>query len=342
MYKYKTIIILLIAICFFGSCDDQLLVEEFKGGDWFYLENKEALMPVWVRGNKSSKVFIIYLHGGPGDTAMDTAGYSNAFHAIEKDFAVVYYDQRCSATAQGNAKPESFTVAQFVEDLDKLTAVINQKYNNPQLFLYGHSWGGALGTAYLIDSKRQSKIRGWIECDGGHNLKDGWILSQEWVKERATIKINNGDNASYWQNEIEWYNTDPAIGYDYFNRHGENLNKLNGYFLDRSKLNAKYPLASPQPIMPLNGVYLQINNNFDLKNIDFTAQMQNITLPTLILWGKHDGCLPVDLAQIAYDNLGTSASDKSMYFFDQSAHSPHWEEPELFVAKVKEFVEKYK
>ena len=74
-----------------------------------------------------------------------------AFKKLEEDYAFVYYDPRGSGEAQGNAKPESFTVEQFVKDLEQLVYLVRHKYNNPTLFLMGHSWGGGLGKAFLLE-----------------------------------------------------------------------------------------------------------------------------------------------------------------------------------------------
>ena len=36
--------------------------------DYFWVERNNAVMPVWVRGNIDSGVFIIHNHGGPGSS----------------------------------------------------------------------------------------------------------------------------------------------------------------------------------------------------------------------------------------------------------------------------------
>ncbi len=74
---------------------------------------------------------------------------------------------------------------------------------------------------------------------------------------------------------------------------------------------------------------------------DYTPDMHKITVPTLLLWGKHDGATPVELAQNAYDVLGTPATDKRIVIFDHSAHNPMNEEPEKFYREVKAFVDQY-
>ena len=79
-----------------------------------------------------------------------------------------------------------------------------------------------------------------------------------------------------------------------------------------------------------------------MEELNFVPEMYKIVVPTLILWGRHDGALPVELAQEAYDNIGTNTDDKYIYIFENSAHRPTVEEPDLFVDRVKTFINKYK
>jgi pimeloyl-ACP methyl ester carboxylesterase len=337
----KNIILIILLIGFFlGACNDQLLNDEYKGGDWFYLENNGAVMPVWVRGNKSSNVFIIFLHGGPGTTSLDIA-ISPAHKQLQNDYALVYYDQRLSGGAQGNAKPESLTLEQFVEDLEKIVYLVRYKYKNPTIFLMGHSWGGGLGTAYLLSTENQKYISGWIGGDTAHNWEEGMILSWEWVKNKANAKIDAGIDVNYWKKELDWYNTASYTWDNFLNRHVNNVDKLDGYYYNSSN-NTDFPRwTAPLPLL----FFLYFNNmqkQFNLEKLNLSSQMYRITIPSMILWGRHDGIFPVELAQDAYDSLGTDSNNKYLCIFEYSAHSPLREEPDLFVFKVKEFIEKYR
>lgn len=341
MKKIKFIAIILIAVFLLVTCDDQFLHNEYKGGDWFYLENNGALMPVWVRGNKASNTFVIFVHGGPGGTSLDAA-IMPAFKQLHNEYAFVYYDQRGSGSSQGNANPGSLTVEQFVNDLQKLVYLIRYKYNNPVIFLMGHSWGGGLGTAYLLDSKNQQHIAGWIEINGAHNLRAGMSLSIEWVKNKANEKVNTGSDVNYWQNEINWYNnfTQPYTYNNFLERHAENVWKLNGYYYDPSNEPTIPIWTSPIPLF--SHFILYVTKNFNVYDLDLTSEMYKITVPSLILWGRHDGILPVELAQNAYDYLGTDENDKHIHIFEYSGHTPFLEEEEIFIAKVKEFIQQYR
>jgi pimeloyl-ACP methyl ester carboxylesterase len=344
----KKALFVLVIIILFSSCGDFLLDENFRGVDWFYLENKGAVMPVWVRGNKQSETFIIFLFGGPGAPSMITP-YFKAFNELENHYAFVYYDQRSAGIAQGNASPDSFTVEQFVEDLEKLVTLIRYKYSNPTIFLMGISWGGTLGTAFLVNPENQTHISGWIEINGGHNLKYGiQVHSTEWVIAKAAEQINLGNNVNHWNNEMIWYNSKPDLfSINNVYRHMENLNKLNGYDYDPSnRMEAQFPIASLMFFSPFYPFFQKNNNSLQsimwrrLENINFVPEMYKITILSLILWGRHDGILPVALGYEAYENIGSA--NKYLYIFEKSAHNLFNDEPELFVQRVREFVDKHK
>ena len=345
----KNTILLLVAAALFSSCGYFLLTSDFRGGDWFYLYNRGAIMPVWVRGNVQSETFIIFLHGGPGGSAIAT-GNTSPFQELHKDYAIVYWDQRGSGISQGNARPDSFTMEQFVDDLERLVILIRHKYNNPALFLMGHSWGGMLATAFLVNPINQTHISGWINIVGPHNIQENTQHQIEWVIARANEQIELGNDLSHWERELAWYNSNPdslsVYGTNSFRRHRRNISRLNGAIFDPSNaLETPFswvfcsPYLFPHPSLQLNNHMLLTNNRLDWENIDFTQELHKIILPSLFLWGRHDGIVPAAVGYGAFALIGSD--DKYLYIFENSAHNVPIEEPDLFVQRVRMFINSY-
>jgi pimeloyl-ACP methyl ester carboxylesterase len=318
-----------------------ILATNCSDDDNFFLRNEKADMKVHITGNKASNVFIIFLHGGPGNGSYIWEGF---FGAIEDEFAVVYWDQRAAGSAQGNAQPESMTIDQFIEDTHKLILLINELNNSPVIFLMGHSWGGLLGTKYLINFP--DNIKGWIEVDGAHNKILGSELSREWVMNYAQNQINSGKDIEYWQEALDWY-----ISYTgkltYSSKHYmEYLDKAHAYFYksEYSFYNlSDFFFGSPNGFdLILNAGYSDKNMEDEIILTDLTTEMYKIRIPSLICWGKHDGAIPFQMAQDAYDALGTVPADKSIVYFEESAHSPMIEETDEFNRIVIEFVTRYR
>ncbi len=343
--RSNCIALLLILVLILACCAE----DTYREGDFFFLINREARMPVVVRGNKSSGVFILFVHGGPGGTALQKIDLP-AFNDLEQSYATVFWDQRASGSSQGNSPDDLLTLPQFVEDLDKLVDLIKFKYGQPQIFLMGHSWGGCLGTAYLADAGRQSKIRGWIEVDGAHSNPKGDSLSGEWVRSYAQQQINANADAEFWSYVLHWYEKNPNFTSNQL-EHYAFVEKAFGYIHDPSvrRTPASFPgytmeymFNSPADVTMALTNYNHVIKHFIISDIDLTPQMKNITLPSLIIWGQFDGVIPLPMASHALQALGTIAPQKSITVLPNSGHVGFYEEPELFASTVRQFVEQYK
>ncbi len=315
--------------------------EEFQvAGDFFYLESEEAIMPVWVKGNQASNTFIILLHGGPEGGSSQYYTVFPSHQKIEENFAIVYWDQRMCGMSQGNPSMKDATLEQFTEDLDKLVRVINEKYDHPQLFLMGHSWGGALGTNYLL--QHQSKIKGWIEVDGGHSWTAANALSRDATVQYAQQKVATGEETDFWNFALQWYEKHPVVGIN-DNAHYSFVGAAHGYDYNPESDSLRVPFTDLLFFSPISTAYFFVPYHFAFldKGLALQDRLPEITIPTLLCWGKHDGVFPLPIAYDTYNKLGTPEKDKHLHVFEQSAHSPNYEQPTKFAQAVIRFVAQY-
>lgn len=307
----------------------------------FFIENRDAIMPVWVRGNPDSDTYLLILHGGPG---MGSFIMLNGFAELEKSYKCIYWDQRGAGSSLGNPSEESFTIEQHVEDLELLVKILEAKYSIGSLFLVGHSWGGALGTAYLLNENNQEHITGWIDIAGGHNTKRGHRLSREMVIDYAKSQVDSDNDRRYWKKALEWYDENSSFNGDNFLQHDRHTVKANGVFADQDSKPDKKEIFSGSPYSVMTG-YLNCAHsvrNTNFFDIDMSKEMQTITVPSLIIWGKKDMVMPPILAEEAYESLGTPRENiEPILYLENSAHYPFDEERALFTAGVEQFVNKY-
>ncbi|MEM6699222.1 MAG: alpha/beta hydrolase, partial [Bacteroidota bacterium] len=195
---------LVIFYCFFSCEKGELIETQVK--HHFFLEHDGANMPVLVEGNTASKTFIIILHGGPGGDAMIYNHVLRSFSdPLEERYAVVYWDQRASGNSSGKFENDRLTIEQFVEDLDRLVSLLEFRYGaDIQQFLLGHSWGGALGTAYLTTANYQDRIAGWMNVDGVHNFIDYGTMTRECLMRMANEQINSEEFGQEWEDILEF------------------------------------------------------------------------------------------------------------------------------------------
>ncbi len=340
----RKILVITAIISFLFSC-----TQNFNKENFFYIERDGAVMPVWVRGNIDSKVMVIILHGGPGGTSV--LYLPDYLKELENDYGFVYWDQRGAGSSQGNGGSNNVNIylESINEDLSLLIDIVKAKYDVNKIFLFGHSWGGAVGTSFLLDKSRQGKVDGWIELDGGHNGKRDLPLSVQYVKDYANKKISECEKIEYWQKCLNWYDTNPVLtnGYTYVFEHEEYVNACNGIFLDPEVKKKVWDSTSQYISSPFNLISSSCNSlnavlNVPFISLDLTYEMGNITLPTLILWGRYDGIIPVKIGEQAYEKIGTPINDKKLIIYENSAHNAVFEEPDKFNQDVKAFINKYK
>ena len=330
-------IIFFLAIFIFTmliSCNkDEFLTD----GDFFYLESEGAKMPIWVKGNKASKTFLLFLHGGPEGGSSQYYTIFPSHREIEEHFAMVYWDQRMCGMSQGNPSMKDATLEQFTVDLDKVISIINHKYDEPEIFLMGHSWGGALGTNYLLEN--QSKVSGWIEVDGGHSWTTANALSRDITMDYAQNKIQKNEETDFWQFAVDWYEEHPVVGIN-DNAHYTFVGEANGYDFNLESDSLKIPFTDLLFFSPISTAYFFVPYQFSFLNqgLDLQNRLEEITIPTLICWGRHDGVFPVRIATDTYNQLGTPEENKRIRIFESSAHSPNYEEPKAFAKEVINFI----
>ena len=328
----------LLSLCLFGCKKDEFLGK----GDYFFLKNKGAVMPVWVRGNTASGVFIVTLHGGPGASAHEFV-LSHAFRKLEEKYAVVYWDQRFAGIAQGNPSKKTLSVAQFVEDTDQCITLIRQRYAPKSLFLLGHSWGGGLGTAYL-GRGGQNGINGWIDVDGSKNDTMEVRRVREWVLAKADELLAEGKDPEFWNYAKHWYAEHPAPVYSDIEPYIF-VSAAGGDVFDYEKFNAinKIPYLRLFFKSPISIAFLIKQTDPSFANgLDLTPELQQIHIPSLVLWGENDGILPVPLAHWTYGQLGTPPAHKRLQVFPRCGHGPHFEQPDAFAEAITGFVETYR
>ena len=331
-------LILLISSCSFES--------NYKE-DHFFIYRLGASMPVLVQGNMESDVLVIFLHGGPGGNAV-TASYLPVFQELGEDYMMAYWDQRGSGLSQGNAYDFAYDLETFVYDLEFLVKTCKERYNNPKIFLYGISWGGALGCAYLSTDTLQNDITGFINMDSGHNLVDGLPLSVDFVEAYADSMIATSVDTGYWIGVRDWCATDPdmTVAENFFTylpyMQNTNATRMDDRPVENAKIALDDILNSPMSLsLFFSGIHLQ--QNFNILELNLSPQMANIHTPTLVLWGRHDGVNTIEMGYDAFNSIGDSTfSDKSMIILENSAHAGYLEEKEVFQAAFRHFIETHR
>lgn len=317
--------------------------------DHFFLQSEGAVMPVFVNGNVKSNVFVIYLHGGPGGTSLEAYQHPESpFTKLQNDFAVVYWDQRCAGASQGeNTK---LTLNQYTNDLEKLIVLLKHKYGTQiSFFLVGHSWGGSLGVNYLTRPQNQQNVKGWIEVGGGHNVPRIVALERDMVLTVGNRQIQLGNNATDWQNIINQAQKLNLTIIDDLYKMNVLAVQAEGLMRNKDSVNAKISnnwisefFSGPTEVFRANkNLELSVEGmKEELAVINLSDKLQNITVPTLMIWGNYDFRVPPEFANEELQKYGSEK--KELVIFEKSAHFVQWNEPLRFYEVVNDFIDRNK
>jgi 2-hydroxy-6-oxonona-2,4-dienedioate hydrolase len=84
-----------------------------------------------------------------------------------------------------------------------------------------------------------------------------------------------------------------------------------------------------------NAKFAFMSTLLGLKNSDLiTKKLENISSPTLIIWGSDDPVIPINFA----DNFVSSIDNCTLYEMSKCGHTPYVQEPELFASRALEFL----
>jgi len=340
--KLRAAVALLVLLSISSCSKEEINLSNLN--ETIYVRHHQADMPAYVHGNASENVFLIYLHGGANGIGYE-ARINTMITEVEKNNAVVYFDQRGSGNAQGNYSEDDVSIDAMAEDVLALVKVLRFRYGNDiKLFLMGASWGGTLGPATLL--KEQEAFLGWIDVAGAHSPKDLYGQYQIDLPEKANEQIALGNSIPHWEGVLELVEN---VGSNYS---GEDFSRLNPAAHNSEGVLAADMVINEPRLLDENGntqrfaVRANLQTNIIItrkglwRDVSFTDRLPDITIPSLILWGKHDLVVSPRFAQEAYDHLGSA--DKELVFFERSGHSPLESEPELFAEKVIGFINAFR
>lgn len=302
-----------------GSISEKIYVEINGVHQGMFIKSKDEKNPV-----------LLFLHGGPGmPEYFLTQKYPTG---LEENFTVVWWEQRGAGLSfSPNIPPETMTIDQLVADTLEVSNYLRNRFGKEKIYLIGHSGGSFIGIlaahqapelfyayigvgqmsyqlksenlayAYMLDEYRKAGNNKMVEklekAPPGmvSPLPDAYLLLRDDAMHRLGIGTTK-----------------------------EMKSVISGIFIP-SLVNKEYTLKEKLNIWrgkSFSAGYLR-NEMF---SIDLTQKVQTLEIPAYFLHGRFDYTCSYELAKDYLDEL--NAPVKGFYTFEQSAHSPIFEEPE--------------
>ncbi len=296
---------------------------------------------IMIRGRDVNNPILLFLHGGPGYAQISIARKYQ--EELEDSFIVVNWDQRGSGMSYSfNIPKESMNREQFIEDSKELIEYLCNKYDKEKIYLAGHSWGSELGL-HVID-KYPEKVAAFISIGQVVNGLENEVVSYDFVLKKA--QKNNHKKALEdlkkigrppYKNIVK----DTMTQRKWLEKYGgveRKVNTLNDIILSS--------IFSPE-YTGIDGLKFALGSKFTADtmwghnvDVDFIRDLPEVKVPIYFVAGRYDYNTPSILIENYYNHI--IAPEKEIIWFEESAHFPHFEEPENFAQlaiQIKENIE---
>jgi pimeloyl-ACP methyl ester carboxylesterase len=303
-----------------GSISEKAFVTINGVQQGMFIKSKDATHPV-----------LLYLHGGMPEYFL-THRYPTG---LEDYFTVVWWERRGSGLSYSpDVPPETMTLEQFIADTLALTNYLRQRFGQEKIYLMAHSGGTFIGIqaaarapelywAYIGMSQMANQLT-------SERLTYEYMLQQfkeqgnrSMVRklEAAPVTMTGGTPVAYTASlrDIAMHRLGIGTTHDM-------KSIVTGLMLPSFVQNPEYTLGEKVKTWRAKaaaGVSLLWDT---ILATDLAKQVPELDLPVYFFHGIYDYTCSYTEAKAYFEKL--KAPLKGFYTFEQSAHSPMFEEPE--------------
>ncbi|MBK9093319.1 MAG: alpha/beta hydrolase [Anaerolineae bacterium] len=301
-----------------GSISEKVFVNINGVEQGMFIKSKNATHPV-----------LLYLHGGMPDTFL-TRRYPTG---LEDYFTVVWWEQRGSGISyNADIPPETMTLEQMISDTLEVTNYLRHRFGKEKIYLMGHSGGTFIGIQAA--ARAPELYYAYIGVAQMSNQLKSERLAYEYMLQRfkesgntkmvrkleeAPVTMTDGTPDAYRALR------DPAMHSLGIGTTHDMNSVITGIFLP-SLTSREYTLGEKINMWrgkSRSGISIIWDK---IISTDLSKQVLELDLPVYFFEGIYDYTCSYTEAKSYFEKL--KAPVKGFYTFEQSAHSPLFEEPE--------------
>ena len=273
--------------------------------------------PVWYEVTGSGDgVPLVVLHGGPGGTS---CGYVR-LAPLGSERPIVRYDQLGSGRSGRPDDMSLWTVERYVDELHTLRTTLGLE----RLHLLGHSWGGALAAAYVLEHGTDGIVS--VTLSSPLLSTAAWIEDANLLRERLPEETRRALDAHEAAGTLD----------------------SDEYVAATAEFYARHVYAGERPARPeaCNGApsnsviyeYMwgptEFNATGTLLDFDVTPGLGDIDVPVLFVTGEHDEARPETLARFA-----EQVADGRLEVIPGVAHASLSKAPDAYMRILEAFLD---
>lgn len=299
---------------------------------------------MFISGKNINNPILLYVHGGPC--------FPNYFliekykPGLEELFTVCYWEQRGGGLSYSSTLDlEKMTLDQFSEDAIDVANYLRNRFGKDKVYILAHSGGSAIALPAV--SKAPELFHAYIAMAQITRQYVSEKMAYDFMLDNFTTNNNQNGVRDFKQyndltskSDIQTFFT--SVNRDkYMHKLGiGTMRNMRSVFCDvfipvwtcraytlREKINI---WKSKLLVLPKTKLLEEVLWT------DFMGKYPTLDVPVYFISGKYDLTVNTDLSKNYFNQL--KSPHKGFYTFKNSAHSPLFEEPNLFLTIMKEDV----
>jgi pimeloyl-ACP methyl ester carboxylesterase len=285
---------------------------------------------MFIKGKDKTKPVLLFVHGGPG---MPEYAISREYQLVlEELFTVCWWEQRGAGLSYSSAiSPESLTFDQLIADMIEVSNYLRQRFNQEKIYLMAHSGGTFIGIQAV--ERAPELFHAYLAMAQISNQLESEKLAYNYMVEQFTRHGNEK-----MLRKFRKYPVDKISTPDYYVMRDAPMHQLGIGTTHAMKsvirgvfwpvmLNKEYTFAEKINIWRGKAFTTKTVGLWNkLVQTDLTKKVEKLEIPVYFFHGRYDYTTNYQLAKQYFEKL--QAPVKKFYTFEQSAHSPLFEEPE--------------
>jgi len=285
-----------------------------------------------IRGHSTAKPVLLFLSGGPGGSELVmTRRYLGE---LEEHFVVVNWDQPGTGKSYAAADFTTITPERFLADGLELTQYLRERFGKEKIYVFGESWGSILGV-WMVQQQPDwyhALITSGQMVDPVENDQLGYAFAIEQLhtqgRMEAVEQLRRNGPPPYEQADIlgKFQAINGVLNaYMHAHAHGEGID--HNLFFDSLAAPEYGLLDKVNWIRGLAATFATVYPQ--LNDLDLRESAPRLDVPVYFVKGRWDVNAANSLAEEYFALL--EAPQKQLIWFENSAHTPMWDEPARFM-----------
>lgn len=303
-----------------GSISERVTVEIGGAAQGMIIQSADPSNPV-----------LLFLHGGPGlpEFFLETTHPTG----LEQDFTVVWWEQRGAGISWSpDLDAEDLTIERLILDTVEVADYLRDRFGQQRILLLGHSWGSFLGLQAA--ARAPDRFMAYVGmAQVAHQLRSE-IMARE-----TMIAAYRARGATRMARRLEaaHVSMDDGMSDAYLRLRDAATHRLGGGTAREmtSVVTGVFVPIMASPVYTLREkIDLWRGKAWsrrvlweEILRTDLTRRVTRLDIPVHFFIGAHDLTAMPTLSRVLFDRL--EAPEKHYHVFENSAHSPLFEEPGL-------------